>query len=139
MSARRCRGVRVLNGHGEALCFFQYLLAAVGGCAVSPALPEALLGCVGLTVVVCARWCPTLPHPGGCSTIGAGWLSFRVRDGSGRVPAAVTTETSGGNHTLPWSVLVGWWLCVYGVVRVWAPAPPPCFLWGVGVGWSWTV
>ena len=31
--------------------------------------------------VVCARWCPTLPHPGGCSTIGAVRLSFRVRDG----------------------------------------------------------
>ena len=30
---------------------------------------------------VCARWCPTLPHPGGCSTIGAVRLSFRVRDG----------------------------------------------------------
>ena len=37
------------------------------------------------------RWCPTLPHPGGCSTIGAVGLSFRVRDGSGRFPHAVTT------------------------------------------------
>ena len=45
--------------------------------------------CVG------ARWCPTLPFPGGSSTMGAGGLSFRVRDGSGRVPVAVTTETSG--------------------------------------------
>ena len=44
--------------------------------------------------VVCARWCPTLPHPGGCSTIGAVRLSFRVRDGSGRFPVAVTTETT---------------------------------------------
>ena len=36
----------------------------------------------GLNLVqVCARWCPTLPHPGGCSTIGAVRLSFRVRDG----------------------------------------------------------
>ena len=26
--------------------------------------------------VVCARWCPTLPHPGGCSTIGAVRLSY---------------------------------------------------------------
>ena len=34
--------------------------------------------------MVCARWCPTLPHPGGCSTIGAGSLSFRVRNGAGR-------------------------------------------------------
>ena len=29
----------------------------------------------------CGRRCPTLPHPGGCSTIGAGSLSFRVRKG----------------------------------------------------------
>ena len=27
-------------------------------------------------VEVCARWCPTLPHPGGCSTIGAVRLSY---------------------------------------------------------------
>src|SRR6478735_611640 len=32
---------------------------------------------------------PTLPHPVGCSTIGAGWLNFRVRDGSGCFPAAM--------------------------------------------------
>ena len=44
--------------------------------------------------VVCARWCPTLPHPGGCSTIGAVRLSFRVRNGSGRLPVAMTTETT---------------------------------------------
>ena len=44
--------------------------------------------------VVCARWCPTLPHPGGCSTIGAVRLSFRVRGGAGRFPVAVTTETT---------------------------------------------
>ena len=39
------------------------------------------------------RRCPTLPHPGGCSTIGAGGLSFRVRNGSGRFPSAVTAVT----------------------------------------------
>ena len=48
-------------------------------------------------LVVCARWCPTLPHPGGCSTIGAVRLSFRVRDGAGRFPVAVTTETAVGS------------------------------------------
>ena len=48
----------------------------------------------GAERVVCARWCPTLPHPGGCSTIGAVRLSFRVRDGAGRFPVAVTTETT---------------------------------------------
>ncbi len=41
----------------------------------------------------CVRRCPTLPHPGGCSTIGAGGLSFRVRDGSGRFPSAMAAVT----------------------------------------------
>ena len=79
--------------------------------------------------VVCARWCPTLPHPGGCSTIGAVRLSFRVRDGSGRVPVAVTTETSG------WAVRcvdsVVWLACTrthsHMRVRVWG-------WWWVGCG-----
>ena len=35
---------------------------------------------------------PTLPHPPRCSTIGAGRLSFRVRKGTGRDPAAKTTD-----------------------------------------------
>jgi hypothetical protein len=41
----------------------------------------------------CVRRCPTLPHPGGCSTIGAGGLSFRVRNGSGRFPSAMAAVT----------------------------------------------
>ena len=45
-----------------------------------PSWPGAARGGSG-PVDVCARWCPTLPHPGGCSTIGAVRLSFRVRDG----------------------------------------------------------
>jgi hypothetical protein len=36
---------------------------------------------------------PTLPHSVGCSTIGAGGLSFRVRNGSGRFPAAMAAVT----------------------------------------------
>ncbi len=43
---------------------------------------------------------PTLPHPGGCSTIGAGGLSFRVRDGTGRFPFAVAAVTL-WNHVNP--------------------------------------
>lgn len=103
--------------------------------------------------VMCARWCPTLPHPGGCSTIGAVRLSFRVRDGSGRVPVAVTTETSG------WAVRcvdsLVWWpsrprthtcVCVrvvggLGVDRIVdafvltvVPLIPRTVLWWVGVG-----
>ncbi len=60
----------------------------------------------GLVPWVCARWCPTLPHPGGCSTIGAGSLSFRVRNGAGRCLPAMTTET----------FVVSQPVCVIGVV-----------------------
>ena len=42
---------------------------------------------------VLVRRFPTLPHTGVCSTIGAGRLSFRVRDGTGRFPAAMTAAT----------------------------------------------
>src|SRR5690606_33735457 len=38
-----------------------------------------------------ARRCPPLPHPLGCSTIGAGGLSFRVRNVAGRFPSAMAT------------------------------------------------
>ena len=44
------------------------------------------------------RRCPTLPHPPECSTIGAVRLSYRVRNGTGRFPNAMTTETT---KTLP--------------------------------------
>ena len=53
-------------------------------------------GSPGGWLVVCARWCPALPRPVGRSTMGAGVLSFRVRDGSGRVLPAMTTETCVG-------------------------------------------
>ena len=43
-------------------------------------------------VSVCVRRCPTFP-PGLGSIIGAGRLSFRVRDGSGRFPVAVFAVT----------------------------------------------
>ena len=36
---------------------------------------------------------PTLPHPLGCSTIGAAGLSFQVRNVAGRFPGAVTTTS----------------------------------------------
>ncbi len=63
-------------------------------------------GCVGgggrAACVVCVRRCPALPHPGGCSTIGAGGLSFRVRYGAGRGSPAVTTGTCVGLCAAPW-------------------------------------
>ena len=57
----------------------------------------------------CVRRCPTFP-PGLGSIIGAGWLSFRVRDGSGRFPAAMDRR-----NFMVLFVWVFWW-------------------WGVGVG-----
>lgn len=42
--------------------------------------------------VICVRRCPTFPPVQG-SIIGAGRLSFRVRDGTGRFPAAVAAVT----------------------------------------------
>ena len=44
------------------------------------------------------RQCPTLPHPLECSTIGAGGLSFRVRNGTGRFPTAIATAKNMGSH-----------------------------------------
>ena len=48
---------------------------------------------VGGLYLMCVRRCPTLPHPPGCSTIGAVGLSFRVRNGTGRFPHAMTAVT----------------------------------------------
>src|SRR5688572_19680450 len=39
------------------------------------------------------RRCPTLPQGHPCSTIGAGSLSFRVRNVTGRFPPAMAAET----------------------------------------------
>src|SRR3954469_5959794 len=47
----------------------------------------------GLSGKKCRRR-PTLPHSNECSTIGAGGLSFRVRDGTGRYPSATTTDNT---------------------------------------------
>ena len=50
-------------------------------------------GLAGHFYIECRRR-PTLPHPDECSTIGAGGLSFRVRDGTGRSPSANTTDNT---------------------------------------------
>ena len=76
--------------------------------------------------MVCARWCPALPRPGGRSTIGAGGLSFRVRDGSGRCLPAMTTETCGGVC----GARVALWCCGW----LWSYRPRPFRLFVPGVG-----
>ena len=42
---------------------------------------------------------PTLPHSCPCSTIGAGRLNFRVRDGIGCGPSAIATGKLGANRS----------------------------------------
>ena len=80
---------------------------AVPGIHFSPEMEEGPApGGVGPSWVTpfwggCVRRCPTLPHPLGCSTIGAARLSFRVRNGTGRFPCAMTTETFFGCLSLP--------------------------------------
>ena len=62
--------------------------------------------CGASTCFLCVvRRCPTLPHPHECSTIGAVGLSFRVRNGTGRFPHAMTTVTRSPNQRC---FLVGW-------------------------------
>ena len=63
---------------------------------------------------MCVRRCPTFP-PGLGSIIGAGWLSFRVRDGSGRFPAAMAAVTL--FHCVD-EVLFWWWGVVVGVCGI---------------------
>ena len=52
-------------------------------------MPPNFLGGISL---ICVRRCPTFPPVLG-SIIGAGRLSFRVRDGSGRFPVAMSAVT----------------------------------------------
>lgn len=98
--------------NGPTIRIQAYRVPAGCGQHRGPATPRAgVAGPVGWCVF---RWCPTLPLPGGGSTIGAGGLSFRVRYGSGRFPARCGRRDGGG------VVVRGpWW-----------PAPPR-----VGVGW----
>jgi hypothetical protein len=76
-----------------------------------PEMPEGPPLLVALPVVFVRRR-PTLPPPCGGSTIGAGRLNFRVRDGSGCFPVAVAAVT-----LVPRVVGVGF--CVVWVVWCW--------------------
>src|SRR6476646_7827622 len=70
------------------------------------------------------RRCPTLPHPPGCSTIGAVGLSFRVRNGTGRFPHAMTAVTLAPAPSAPGGVVVGKSVvttcsCTWVLVQLW--------------------
>ena len=54
----------------------------------------------GPSSVMVVRLRPTLPHRHQCSTIGAVGLSFRVRNGTGRFPYAMTAVTPSGTNVL---------------------------------------
>ena len=84
--------------------------------------------CVG------ARWCPTLPFPGGSSTMGAGGLSFRVRDGSGRCLPAMTTETCGGVVWCACGCCSLWGVALWCCGWLWSYRPPAAVCSGVGGG-----
>ena len=77
------------NTRGSVGSFGGFLVGGFGprNVGVAGAGPLLLALGAGLVGVWVFRWCPTLPLPGGGSTIGAGGLSFRVRYGSGRFPA----------------------------------------------------
>ena len=68
------------------------LLSFVGGGGVGVGMRKRAHRVVGPFRVFVRRR-PTLPHPPECSTIGAGGLSFRVRNGTGRFPSAMTAVT----------------------------------------------
>src|SRR5882724_4794998 len=74
-------------------------------------------------ILMCVRRCPTFP-PGLGSIIGAGRLSFRVRDGSGRFPAAMYRRNF--IHSFLSVPLVGWEVllvvgceCLFGIRGYW--------------------
>ena len=81
----------------------------------------------GLSLRWLSWWCPALPYPGGCSTIGAGGLSFRVRYGAGRGSPAMTTRTglvgapTGYCAPRVWGVVSRWCACPVFCSR--APRP----------------
>ena len=54
--------------------------------------------------------CPTLPQPGGCSTIGAAGLSFQVRNGGWAFPRCYDHHKFWCSTLFPRRGLVGVWV-----------------------------
>jgi hypothetical protein len=74
----------------------------------------------------CVRRCPTLPHSLPCSTIGAGGLNFRVRDGTGCFPSAKTTETYHSTTRFAGAEIFGSGASTATYSLVTAPPAAPC-------------
>ena len=111
---------RASEGRAVALWRFEAKMSAPAENGSAP-VGAPLWSPRGLNLIqVCARWCPTLPHPGGCSTIGAVRLSFRVRDGCRAFPCRCDHRDDYVGSALWLSSLVR----VYSVVRVTAPSQP---------------
>ena len=130
-------------GHGSVPCVGVVCWVVASGWRIHsvPAMGSAPVGAPlwsprGLNLIqVCARWCPTLPHPGGCSTIGAVRLSFRVRDGYRAFPCRCDHRDDYVGSARPSSLVR-----VYSVVRVAACRPARthacvvCVCWWCGLG-----
>ena len=117
-------------------------VACVGGCLVVNAV-MARASLPGPSLCGCVRRCPTLPHPRECSTIGAVGLSFRVRNGTGRFPHAMTAVTL--SNTPPWWGLVckgHWIVSVTRNTDPWFPVGVVVLLYSVmsgSLGTNWWV
>ena len=104
---------RASEGRAVALWRFEAKMSAPAENGSAP-VGAPLWSPRGLNLIqVCARWCPTLPHPGGCSTIGAVRLSFRVRDGYRAFPCRCDHRDDCVGSARPSSLVR-----VYSVVRV---------------------
>ena len=110
---------RASEGRAVALWRFEAKMSAPAENGSAP-VGAPLWSPRGLNLIqVCARWCPTLPHPGGCSTIGAVRLSFRVRDGYRAFPCRCDHRDDYVGSARPSSLVR-----LYSVVRVTAPSQP---------------
>ena len=124
-AGRRCAGwwLSALCRVGSVLCGFCGVwvrgvvgvgLGCVGGVGVVKARgkPPGWGFVAGLQRVV-LRWCPTLPHPPRCSTIGAVGLSFRVRNGCRAFPPRHDRRKTVQPvvHTPTWHHCVVWGGC----------------------------
>ena len=110
-----CRSMRCImhSRKGEGLLVGVVLgCPPVVGCGYGKA-PDRCAGS-GLSCEVWVRRRATLPHPVGCSTIAVPGLSFRVRNGAGRLPWAVTAARLVVLLSMFPTRRAGWWL-------VWGP------------------